>query len=123
MPVVYSALAKNARFSSVLTLIDANGAPGLRLLNATNQTIAVVTLANPAATINSGVMTFVTPVSCPLVQAGGVITSGDIEDGVGNVVISGLTVGNSTAFDITMSNTTVSSGQVITLTFAQIIGS
>jgi hypothetical protein len=120
MTISYTTPTINNRLQEVLNSIGPVGA--MRLLTSTNQTVGLISLANPAGTINGGVLTFTTPVSAPLTFISGQIVAADIEDGSTNVVAYGLTVGNSTLYDIVMTATTVSSGQIVTMTFGTITG-
>lgn len=124
MTLNYNATVINGRLQVVINNIDAGASTGaIRLLNSTNQTVALINLIKPSATISGGVLTFSgLPLAAPLTFISGQIVSADIEDSNANVVASGLTVGNSTAYDIVMGNTSVSSGQIISLTYAAITG-
>lgn len=124
MTIIYNAATINGRLNVVISNIDAGpGAGVMRLLTSANQTVSLVQLNKPSATTSGGILTFSgLPVAGPLTFIGGQIVAADIEDSTGIVVASGLTVGVSSAFDIIMQITTVSSGQTITLTNATITG-
>lgn len=124
MTIIYNAATINGRLNVVISNIDAGpGAGVMRLLTSANQTVSLVQLNKPSATTSGGILTFSgLPVAGPLTFIGGQIVAADIEDSTGIVVASGLTVGVSSAFDIIMQTTTVSSGQTITLTNATITG-
>lgn len=128
MSVHYNIPTINDRLNQVVTHIDAGSSFGvIRLMTASPvQTIATIALAKPSGTTFGGVLTFsgvplsggtlvTTVASNPLVAA-------DIEDSAGTVIVSGLTIGLSTAYDILMPTTLVSAGQIITLTSATITG-
>jgi hypothetical protein len=121
--ITYNQATINGRLNVVITNIDAGPAAGQMRLLAGASTIGLITLVKPSGTVNAGVLTFSgLPLASPLTLIGGSVTAADIEDSTGNVVASGLTVGTSTASDIVMGTTLVSSGQIITLTFATITG-
>lgn len=124
MTIVYNQSTLNARLSAVISAIDAGAGFGLmRLLDSSNATVATITFPKPCGTTNAGVLTFSgLPLAAPLTFISGIIVAADLEDSTGTVVASGLTVGTSTASDIVMPTTTVSSGQTISLTFATITG-
>lgn len=108
----------------MVSQIDAGAGSGqIRLLNATAQTVALVGLVKPCGVVSGGVLTFSgPPLAAPLTLISGQIISADIEDSNSTVVASGLLVGTSTGYDIVMANPVVSSGQIITLTYATITG-
>ena len=124
MTIVYNQATINSRLNAVVTNIDAGPGNGqMRLLAAASTTVALVTLQKPSGTAGSGILTFNgLPLASPLTTISALVTSADIEDSTGTVVASGLTVGGSTSFDVFMSNPFVSSGQTVTLIFAQITG-
>lgn len=124
MELTYSSATINARLGVVVTNIDAGSGFGLmRLLDATNQTMGLVTLQKPCATVSGTLLTFSgLPLAAPLTLLSGQIVSADLEDSNGNIVASGLLVGPSTGYDIYMADPFVSSGQVVTLTYAVIQG-
>lgn len=124
MPIGYNTTTINGRLNVVISNIDAGPSFGqMRLLSVGTQTVGVIQLLKPSATVSNGVLTFSgLPLAAPLTLLSTQIVAADIEDSTGLVVASGLTVGPSTAFDIVMANPFVSSGQVITLTSATITG-
>lgn len=124
MTITYNSATLNGRLNVVITNIDAGAGFGImRLLSSASQTVATIQLQKPSATAANGVAIFNgLPLASPLTLISGQIVAADLEDSAGNVVASGLTVGISTAFDVVMGTTLVSSGQIITLTFATITG-
>lgn len=124
MPISYNTTTINGRLSVVISNIDAGPAAGvMRLLSASAQTVGLVQLLKPSGTVSNGVLTFSgLPLSASLTFLSTQIVAADIEDSAGLVVASGLTVGPSTSFDVVMANPFVSSGQIVTLTFATITG-
>ena len=127
MTVNYNQATINGRLNVVVTNIDAGPSFGvMRILGGPNlplQTVGLINLKKPSGTVSGGVLTFSgLPLAAPLTLIGTNITAADIEDSTGLIVASGLTVGNSTASDIVMNTTLVSSGQTITLISATITG-
>ena len=124
MSVTYDISLKNTRMSAVVSAID-NGGAGSLLFGTSSgfagiNLLATITFDSTCGTVSGGVLTFS---STPLVDASaantGTAAEGEVEDGVGHVVISGLTVGTS-ASDINLSSTSIVSGQSVTLTSASI---
>lgn len=124
MPIVYSTATINARLNAVVSTIDAGAGNGILNVFTSSSALAVsITLAKPSGNVSNGVLVFL---GVPLVGhtvANGTATSVNITDSNGNTVVSGLTVGNSSAFDVVMPITAITSGQLAALTFATIIGS
>lgn len=124
MPVNYNQTTINGRLSVVQSNIDAGPSFGqMRLLTSGSQTVGLIQLLKPSGTVAGGVLTFNgLPLASPLTLLSAQITAADIEDSTGTVVASGLTVGPSTGYDVVMTNPFVSSGQIVTLTYATITG-
>lgn len=124
MTINYTVSLINARLQDVINTIQAGSSPRgwLNLLSSSGAIMASVALATPPGTVSGGVLTFTTPVSAPLVSVGGGVAACNITDSDFNLVASGMTVGTSTASDVVMSTTTISSGQIVTLTYAAITG-
>src|ERR1019366_3430429 len=124
MSVVYNTTLKNTRMTAVVTAIDNGGIGSLLFGDVTSfvstHLLAVILFAATCGTVTGGVLTFS---STPLVEAAanntGTATQAEVEDGVGHVVISGLTVGTS-ASDINLSSTSIVAGQSVTITAATI---
>lgn len=124
MSVVYNTNVINSRLTDVATAIDAGGSNGvLRIFDGLTQLWAI-TLARPSATVAGGVLTFNgLTLAGPAAAANGTATSATVTDSAGTVVISGLTVGTSSASNIVLAPTNaVLLGQTIALTAAQITG-
>ena len=124
MSVVYNTTLKNTRMTSVVTAID-NGGAGSLLFGAAGgftggNLLSTILFAATCGTVSGGVLTFS---STPLVDSSaahtGTATQAEVEDGVGHVVISGLTVGTS-ASDINLSSTSIVAGQSVTITAATV---
>jgi hypothetical protein len=126
MSVVYPSSIINERLQIVASAIDAAGGNGvLRLLNSANSVLSSLQLARPAVTVSGTLMSFNgLALVDPAAAASGVMTVARIEDSAGNIVISGLTVGNAASGggDITFPTNTVVAGQTVAITQAQITG-
>lgn len=124
MSVTYNTTLKNTRMTAVVTAIDNGGAGALLFGDSSGfggaNLLASITFNATCGTVSGGVLTFS---GTPLVDASasntGTATQAEVEDGVGHVVISGLTVGTS-ASDINLSSTSIVSGQSVTITAASI---
>lgn len=114
----------NTRLTDVANAIDAGGAAGAcRLYDGGNNLISTLTLAFPAGVAAGGVLTFSTPWIDPAAAATGNPVSARIADSTGADVITGLTVGTgSSAYDIVLSNATITAGQSVAVTAATITG-
>ncbi len=124
MSVVYDISLKNTRMTSVVTAIDNGGAGSLLFGTASGfsgaNLLATITFNATCGTVSGGVLTFS---GTPLVDSSaantGTAAEGEVEDGVGHVVISGLTIATSSA-DIVLSSTSIVAGQSVTITAASI---
>jgi len=118
MAVTYATDVKNDRLDAVTTQIGATGVleiytTGLGTL------LASISLANPAAPAASGgVLTFTMPQSDTSADGTGTAAEAKITDGT-NDVITGLTVGTGSE-DIVLDNTSISTGQTVTISSATI---
>jgi hypothetical protein len=124
MSVIYDISLKNTRMSAVVSAID-NGGAGSLLFGTSSgfagaNLLAIITFNATCGTVSGGVLTFS---STPLVDSSaantGTAAEGEVEDGVGHVVISGLTISTSAA-DINLSSTSIVAGQSVTITAASI---
>ncbi len=124
MSVNYNIPTINGRLNAVVSNIDAGPGVGqIRLLNTPSQTVALIPLQKPSGTVAGGILTFSgTPLVSTVTILSTNIVAADIEDSTGLVVISGLTVGQSSAFDIIMPVSNVLGGRLISLTNATITG-
>lgn len=124
MSVVYNTTLKNTRMTAVVAAIDNGGAGSLLFGDATSfvgaHLLAAITFNATCGIVSGGVLTFS---GTPLVDASagntGTAAQGEVEDGVGHVVISGLTIATSAA-DIVLSSTSIVAGQSVTITAASI---
>ncbi len=124
MSVNYNVTTINGRLNVVVNNIDAGPGVGqIRLLNTPSQTVALIPLQKPSGTVAGGVLTFSgTPLVSSVTLLSTNIVAADVEDSTGLVVISGLTVGQSSAFDIVMPISNVIVGRLISLTQGTITG-
>lgn len=128
MSIIYSLAAINARLSGVVTTIDAGPGFGVIVLMAASTVISTITLQKPSATVSGGVLTFSGVLGDPSVAGVGVVTTAQVRDSTGTIVISGFTVGiPGSSADIIISNglnsVALTSGQIVQLLSAQITGS
>jgi hypothetical protein len=122
MAVTYSTAVKNARLLAVRDSIDAGAGAGVLQIGTTGmaQILAEITLADPSATATNGILTFSGfPRSDTSANNTGTAAAARIRDSNGVDIITGLTVGTSNA-DIVLDNTSINSGQVITINSATI---
>jgi hypothetical protein len=125
MSVIYPVSLINTRLQDVVTAIGAGGSPGvLRLLNSAGTTLSSLQLAQPCGSVAAGVLTFGgMSLIDPAAAASGTAAGARIEDSSGNTIISGLTVGTSSAFDIVLSPTAaIVAGNTIAITQGTITG-
>lgn len=128
MAVVYSLLTINARLQAVVNTIDAGSGNGQIVLLAGGTIVSTIALQKPSGTVNGGVLTFNGTLSDPSASGTGNVTTAQVKDSNGNVVVSGFTVGIPLATaDIIISNglnsTLITAGQAVQLLAAQITGS
>lgn len=125
MPVDYNLTVRTNRLQQGINATDAGASNGwLRFLNSGGTVLASFQLARPSATAANGVETF-NGVSLidPAAVGGDYATAARTEDGDGNIIISGLTVGTGSTSDIVMSPTNyITAGQTVAITAATITG-
>ncbi|ASJ79157.1 hypothetical protein P26059A_0005 [Curvibacter phage P26059A] len=117
--ITYSTAVKNSRLSAVVTAIGTTGV--LEIGTAGMAAIlATIPLANPAGTVNAGVLTFTTPASDTSADSTGTAAAARIRTATGGTdVITGLTVGLS-GTDIVLDSVSITTGQTVTITSATI---
>jgi hypothetical protein len=119
MSLVYSTATKTARLQAVINQIDGGAGPGTLEIGTTGMgtVLAIITLADPCGTVSGDVLTFDfdPDVSDTAADATGTAAAARIKDSAGTVVVSNLTVGTSAA-DIIINSTSITVGQVVTLT-------
>jgi hypothetical protein len=128
MAVVYSGTLKNNRMQLVADLIAGKVAAastgtatagslviGTSALSGATGVLATIALPTTPGTVSGGVLTLSgTPLSATA-SAAGTAAKAQFRDNAGTVIVDGLTVGTS-ASDIIVGSTTVSSGQTVTIT-------
>lgn len=128
MSVVYSTTLKNNRMQLVTDLISGKVAAastgtasagtlvvGTSALSGGTGVLVTFTLSSTAGTVSGGVLTLSgTPIN-GIATGTGTAAKAELRDNAGNVICSGLTVGTS-ASDIIINATAISSGQTVTLT-------
>lgn len=122
MAVTYSTAVKNARLLAVRDQIDAGSGPGVLQIGTAGMAtvLADITLSDPSATASGGILTFSGfPKSDASANNTGVAAAARIRDSAGTDVITGLTVGTSSA-DIVLDNTSINAGQTVTINSATI---
>lgn len=122
MSVTYSTLAKTNRLTAVRDLIDAAAGNGVLQIGTTamGTVLAEFTLDAVCGTVSGDVLTFSSfPKTDASANATGTAAAARIVDGVGAVVISGLTVGTSGS-DINLDSVSITAAQSVTLTSATI---
>lgn len=125
MSVNYPTTLINTRLQDVVTAIGAGGSAGLlKLLDSVGTTLSSMQLAQPCGTVSGGVLSFGgLSLIDPAASTSGTAAAARIEDSTGSTVISGLTVGISSAFDIVLSpSAVIVAGQTIAITQATITG-
>jgi len=128
MSVIYSPTCINNRLQAVVTTIDAGAGNGKLILMAGSTPISTITLQKPSGTVSGGILTFSGTLTDPSAAGTGNVTTAQIQDSSGNLVVSGFTVGiPGGSQDIIISNglnsTLIQAGQSVQLLAAQITGS
>ncbi len=123
MSVIYSTATKNARMDAVAAQIDGGSGAGTLQIGTTGMgtVLATFTLNDPcAAAASNGVLTFSGfPKSDTSADNTGTAAAAVIKDSNGTTVISGLTVGTSSA-DIVLDSVSFTAGQTVILNAATI---
>lgn len=128
MSVVYSTTLKSNRMQLVIDLINgltqasSTGSAsagslviGTSALSGATGVLATLALDTTPATVSSGVLTLSdTPLSVTA-SASGTAAKAEFRNNAGTVIVSGLTVGTS-ASDIILGTTTITSGGTVTIT-------
>lgn len=118
MAVVYATTLKTTRLNAVVTAIDAGSAAGkLKIRNSSNTVLATLTLADPCGTVSGDTLTFDfdPDISDSSADATGTAENAIITDSDDNIIVSGLTVGTSST-NVVMDSTSITAGQVVTIT-------
>lgn len=111
MAVTYATAVKTARITATRDHF-VNGT--LEIQTAANAVLATFTLTNPGGSIAGAVWTLAFSASTVAAGATGVATKAQLKTSGGTANLTGLTVGTS-ASDIILDNTSINSGQNVTL--------
>ena len=127
MSVVYSSTLKNNRMQLVADLVagktqtTSSGTAlagslviGTSALSGATGLLVTFTLGTTPGTVSSGVLTISGTPLTATASGTGTAAKAELRDNAGNVIVSGLTVGTS-ATDIIINATAISSGQSVTL--------
>ena len=124
MTVSYNTNVINSRLTVVLNAIDAGSGSGKLLIGTTGMavTLSTITLSKPCGTISAGVLTFSgVPLTDGFAANTGTASAAEITDSAGTVIASGLTVGTA-GTDMIISTTSITQGDIVSLTVATITG-
>ncbi|MFZ9767200.1 MAG: hypothetical protein ACO3C4_01750 [Candidatus Limnocylindrus sp.] len=122
MAVTYTTAVKSARMTAVRDQIDLGAGAGVLQIGTAGMAtvLAEITLSDPSGTVTNDVLTLSGfPKSDTSANATGTAAAARIRDSAGTDVITGLTVGTSAA-DIILDNTSINSGQTVTINSATI---
>ena len=123
MAVTYSTAVKTARMEAVVAAIGTSGK--LVFLTSADAVVCTFTLAATAGTVTAGVLTFsdanggTAGILNTTGSANGVVAKAKITTSANVDVITGFTVGTSSA-DFIIDNTNIAVGQAVTVTSASI---
>lgn len=124
MSVTYNTNVLNSRLQVVLSAIDAGAGNGILTIGTAGMAVilATIILAKPCGTVATGVLTFLgVPLTDSYADSTGTAAAAQVTDSTGTVVISGLTVGTA-GTDMIISSTTVTQGDIVSLTAGTITG-
>ena len=120
MAVTYTTTVKTARMQAVANAIDGGAGAGKLVIGTAGMaaTLATLTLVDPCGAVANGVLTLdfdpdisATATGTGAAAAAKIVTSTDVD------VITGLTVtATGAGGDITLDNTSINSGQTVTIT-------
>jgi hypothetical protein len=121
MAVTYSNTVKDNRMTQVLNAIDGGAGAGyIEICSAAYASVlATITLADPCGSVGSQALTLTMPKSDTNADASGTAAIARIKDSVGNIIVSGLTVGAGSG-DINLSSVVITIGDTVTLNSAVI---
>lgn len=116
--VIYAAAVRTARMDEVLAAIDQDvGAGSIRIgTTGMGATLVTIPFADPAGSVSGDVLTFdCTPAISAAASATGTAAAAIITDNSGDTIVSGLTVGLSSA-NVILDSLSITSGQTVTIT-------
>ena len=120
MTISYNQTLQNTRMDAVITAIDANASPAtMEIMTGASAVLATLTLSDPSF-VRSGTKpnTLITLQGVPKsnnATGTGTAALARIKDGGGTVIADGLTVGTS-ATDVILNSTSITSGQQVSIT-------
>lgn len=115
MAVNYRTSLKSTRMQAVINDIDSGTAGTVEIATASFASILVtIPLAKPSFTESGGVITMASMPRSATASATGTAAVARIKDSAGNVIVNNLSVGTS-ATDIILNSTSITSGQTVTL--------
>jgi hypothetical protein len=124
--VQYSVLALTDRLQAVSNALDEGAGPGQLVLLAGSSPVCTVPLAKPSATASGAVLTFNGTPLVAIAAGTGTITSAQLQDSNGVMMVSDLSIGipGSTSDVIIANNnsTLISAGQSVSVLAIQITG-
>lgn len=128
MAITYSSTAIDYRLGGVVSAIDSGAGNGVLRLYSSGALLSTMTLSKPCGVVGGGVLTFFVPDLDPAASGTGNANEGRMENSVGTVMISGLSVGIPlSGANIIISNglnsTLINAGQSVAMVSGQIIGS
>jgi hypothetical protein len=128
MGLIYGSTVRTPRMNVVQNLIDsktigaATGAGsagtlviGTSALSGATGVLATITLPNPASSVSGDVLTLLGVPLSAAASASGTAAKAEIRNNAGTVIVGNLSVGTS-ASDVIVNTTTVTSGQTVTVT-------
>lgn len=121
MAVTYSNTVKDNRMTQVLNAIDGGAGAGyIEICSAAYASVlATIALSDPCGSVGTQALTLTMPKSDTNADATGTAAIARIKDSVGNIIVSGLTVGAGSG-DINLSSVAITAGDTVTLNSAVI---
>lgn len=122
MPVTYNAALKSSRMAAVITALDAHANPAYIEIGTAGMAavLVTITLADPSFTESAGVITMAGAPKSGVATGTGTAAAARFRTGGAVDVVTGLTVAAPTGGDINLNSTSITTGQTVTLSSAQI---
>jgi hypothetical protein len=116
LTVNYATSLKITRMQSVIDAIDANASPAYIEIGTSGMVtiLVTITLDDPSFVEGGGVITMAGVPKTGTASADGLAASARIKDGGGNIIVSGLTVGES-GTEVVLLDANIINGQPVTL--------
>jgi hypothetical protein len=116
MSLTHGTATRTAVADTVVDRID-GGSPGLLKIRASTTVLCTITLANPAfGNAASGVAAMSGLPKSGTAAASGTADNFQVTDSSGNVIFSGSVTATGGGGDLTLDNTSIASGQTVTVT-------